>query len=282
MTGFAPAAKRVSSSPDSTRPGIGSPAANRVSLSTGSGSGLATSTRFPNLRPRSTPASAMRATCGNTARTVATCARACVSGAPSATLTANTPLSLSTRRAANRRAVHREVGSGIAELVPDLSRTGSWLLFIDGTPQSQVDLDDPGYLEFEYVRRLGHVLDTAAPPAQPLRVLHLGAGTLTLARYVAATRPGSRQAAVDIDASLVELVRVRLPLRRVRVRVGDARAVHGGREAGQRRGRPPLSRAPCGCVRVVLARLARTRTETCTGLPSKPNSSRSRRSTNRR
>ena len=99
-TGFAPAAKRVSSSPDSTRPGIGSPAASRVSLSTGSGSGLATSTRFPNLRPRNTPASATRATCGNTARAVATCARAWASGAPSATLAANTPSAVSTRRAA--------------------------------------------------------------------------------------------------------------------------------------------------------------------------------------
>ena len=186
------------------------------------------------------------------------------------------------RRVTEAPASHVDTPHGRVELLRDADRRAAWMLLVDGVPQSHVDLNDPGHLEFEYVRRLGHVLDTAAPAAQPLRVLHLGAGALTLARYVAATRPGSRQAAVDIDASLAELVRVRLPLRRVRVRVGDARAVHGGREAGQRRGRPPLSRAPCGCVRVVLARLARTRTETCTGLPSKPNSSRSRRSTKRR
>jgi spermidine synthase len=99
------------------------------------------------------------------------------------------------------------------------------MLLIDGVPQSHVDLDDPGYLEFEYVRRLGHVIDTAAPAVQPLHVLHLGAGALTLARYVAATRPDSKQLAVEIDAALADLVRVRLPLRRVRVRIGDARAV---------------------------------------------------------
>jgi hypothetical protein len=99
------------------------------------------------------------------------------------------------------------------------------MLLVDGVPQSHVDLDDPGYLDFEYVRRLGHVIDTAAPPGQPLRVLHLGAGALTLARYVAATRPGSPQLAVEVDAALVDLVRLRLPLRRVRIRVGDARAV---------------------------------------------------------
>ena len=186
------------------------------------------------------------------------------------------------RRATEAPASHVDTSHGRAELLRDADRRAAWMLLLDGVPQSHVDLDDPGYLEFEYVRRLGHVIDTAAPAAQPLRVLHLGAGALTLARYVAVTRPGSQQLAVDINASLVDLVRLRLPVRRVRVRVGDARAVHGGREAGQRRGRPPLSRAPCGCVRVVLARLARTRTETCTGLPSKPNSSRSRRSTKRR
>ena len=99
------------------------------------------------------------------------------------------------------------------------------MLLIDGVPQSHVDLEDPGYLDFEYVRRIGHVIDAAAPAGQPLRVLHLGAGALTLARYVAATRPGSPQLAVEVDAALVDLIRLRLPLdAKVRVRVGDARA----------------------------------------------------------
>ena len=88
-----------------------------------------------------------------------------------------------------------------------------------------MDLADPGYLDFEYVRRIGHVIDAAAPAGQPLRVLHLGAGALTLARYVAATRPGSPQLAVEVDAALVDLIRLRLPLdAKIRVRVGDARA----------------------------------------------------------
>jgi predicted O-methyltransferase YrrM len=121
---------------------------------------------------------------------------------------------------------------GFAELVRDRDRATAWTLLIDGIPQSHVDLDDPRHLEFEYVRRLGHVIDTAAPAAEALRVLHLGAGALTLARYVAATRPGSRQLAVDTDAALMDLVRLRLPIRGlpirrsgIRIRVGDARAV---------------------------------------------------------
>ncbi len=111
------------------------------------------------------------------------------------------------------------------ELLRDADRRAAWMLLIDGVPQSHVDLEDPGYLDFEYVRRMGHVIDAAAPAGQPLRVLHLGAGALTLARYVAATRPGSRQLAGEVDAALVELIRLRLPLHaKVRVRVGDARA----------------------------------------------------------
>jgi len=131
-------------------------------------------------------------------------------------------------RTAERRAVHRRTGSGLAELVPDLSRTASWLLFLDGIPQSQVDLDDPGYLEFEYVRRIGHVADLAFGAGEPLRVLHLGGGAMTLPRYIAHSRPGSRQLVAETDAELTELVRRHLPLpagRLVRVRAADARQV---------------------------------------------------------
>ena len=127
-----------------------------------------------------------------------------------------------------RVAVHREVRLGTAELVPDLDRAEAWLLFIDGVPQSGVDLADPGYLEFEYVRRIGHVADLAFPPAEPLRVLHLGGGALTLPRYLQHTRRGSRQLVAELDDALTGLVREHLPLpagHRIRVRAADARAV---------------------------------------------------------
>jgi len=117
------------------------------------------------------------------------------------------------------------VGLGAAELVADPDRPRSWTLLVDGTPQSHVDLDDPTHLEFEYVRWLGHVADLAA--AGPLNVLHLGGGAWTMARYLAATRPGSRQRVVELDVALVEFVRARLPSEGsgIRVRTGDARAV---------------------------------------------------------
>lgn len=122
-----------------------------------------------------------------------------------------------------------------AELVRDLDQPRAWTLLIDGFPQSHVDLDDPAHLEFEYIRRLGHLID-ALPPG-PLRMLHLGAGALTLARWVAASRPGSDQLAVDLDAGLVALIRERLPLPvtrrgRIRVRIADARAALDGMRPG--------------------------------------------------
>jgi len=108
--------------------------------------------------------------------------------------------------------VTRDVDHGTAKLMPDVDRERAWLLTVDGAPQSYVDLDEPAYLEFEYARRLGHVLDIVAEPRSPLDVLHLGGGALTLPRYVAATRPGSRQDVVEADRALLELVVEHLPL----------------------------------------------------------------------
>lgn len=110
------------------------------------------------------------------------------------------------------------------ELVPG-GRPGAWLLRLDGMDQSFVDLADPTRLEFDYVRRLGDVVDAWRPPG-PVRVLHVGGAGLTLARYVAATRPGSRQVVLEPAAEVTELVRRELPLPRrsgIRVRPVDGR-----------------------------------------------------------
>jgi len=119
-----------------------------------------------------------------------------------------------------------EVDHGVAELSGDPDRSRGYTLRIDGTAQSHVDLDDPTHLEFEYVRRLGHVADLAAPEHHPLRTLHLGGGAWTLARYLATTRPGSPQTVVELDGALVALVRERLPADGldIDVLVSDARA----------------------------------------------------------
>ncbi|WP_432010882.1 spermidine synthase [Streptomyces cucumeris] len=122
--------------------------------------------------------------------------------------------------------VTRAVDGGTAKLMPDLDRPHSWLLTVDGAPQSYVDLNDPTHLEFEYAQRLAHVLDETGGPGTPLDVLHLGGGALTLPRYVAATRPGSRQEVIEADRGLLELVGEHLPLppdSGITVRRADAR-----------------------------------------------------------
>lgn len=122
----------------------------------------------------------------------------------------------------------------IARVVPS-RYAGGYELDVDGTPQSHVDLDDPGHLHFEYVARMGAVIDRLRMPGQPLTAIHLGAGALTLPRYVEHTRPGSRQQVIELEQPLVDLVRARLPLPRgaqVRVRIGDARDVAGRLPAG--------------------------------------------------
>lgn len=122
---------------------------------------------------------------------------------------------------------------GHAELLADADRPGGWLLTIDRIRQSYVDLDNPTYLDFEYLQAFGDVLD--ALPGGPLAVTHVGGGGLTFARYIAATRPGSPQIVLEPDTVLTELVRARLPLpprSRIRIRPTDGRAgVAGLREA---------------------------------------------------
>ncbi|WP_406221988.1 spermidine synthase [Streptomyces decoyicus] len=108
--------------------------------------------------------------------------------------------------------VIRAVDCGTAKLLPDVDRPRAWLLTVDGAPQSYVDLDAPTHLEFEYVRRLAHVLDEAATPGRPLDALHLGGGALTLPRYLAAVRPHSRQEVIEADRGLLDLVTEHLPL----------------------------------------------------------------------
>ncbi|MEU1125755.1 fused MFS/spermidine synthase [Streptomyces sp. NPDC005899] len=123
--------------------------------------------------------------------------------------------------------VLRDTDFGTARLMPDVDRARAWLLTVDGAPQSYVDLDDPEYLEFEYARRLAHVVDGAADPGAPLDAVHLGGGALTLPRYVAATRPGSRQEVAEADRGLAELVGEHLPLpggAGITVHGADARA----------------------------------------------------------
>lgn len=124
-----------------------------------------------------------------------------------------------------------------ATIEPDPYQPGGFILDIDGTPQSHVFLDDPGEVFFEYIRRMAHVLDEICEPGEPITVVHLGGGALTLPRYIDVTRPGSRQQVIELERDLIDFVREHLPLPKnanVRIRYGDAREVMNRLPAGLR------------------------------------------------
>lgn len=100
-----------------------------------------------------------------------------------------------------------------ARLLPGRGSNGGYSLIIDGTTQSHVNPADPLDLQLEYVREIAAVLNTWRPGDEPLAVLHLGAGGLTIPRYIAATRPGARQHIVELHRELFEFVLEALPLR---------------------------------------------------------------------
>jgi spermidine synthase len=113
---------------------------------------------------------------------------------------------------------------GELELLADADRPGGWLLLLDRIRQSYVDLDDPTYLDFEYVQAFAGVVDAMRDGS--LAVTHIGGGACTLARYVAVTRPGSPQIVLEPYAALTAAVRARLPFprgARIRVREVDGR-----------------------------------------------------------
>ncbi len=98
------------------------------------------------------------------------------------------------------------------EILADADRPGGFVLLLDRVRQSYVDLDDPTYLDFEYMRWMAHAVDLL--PAGALTVTHVGGGAGTMARYVAAQRPGSSQITLEPDEELTALVRSHLPFPR--------------------------------------------------------------------
>ncbi|MCL1870190.1 MAG: fused MFS/spermidine synthase [Promicromonosporaceae bacterium] len=116
-----------------------------------------------------------------------------------------------------------EIDTGTAEVIPDPDHSARLTLQVNGVPSSYLDLDDPGFLAFEYMQQMDAVVATTT--TGPLRALHLGAAGCALARRWDAERPGSRQLAIDIDARLVALVREWFDLPRsprLRLRPDDA------------------------------------------------------------
>jgi spermidine synthase len=114
-----------------------------------------------------------------------------------------------------------------ARLVPDVAYPRAFTLRMGRTDQSYVDLDDPRRLEFDYLEQIALVLDHLAPVGTPLRTVHVGGAAMSLARYLAVTRPRSSQVVLEPDTELTAFVREHLPLpprSGIRVRGVDGRS----------------------------------------------------------
>ncbi|KIC67808.1 fused MFS/spermidine synthase [Arthrobacter sp. NQ7] len=132
------------------------------------------------------------------------------------------------------------IDTGDCELIADQDNSTGWLLKINGVMSSHIDLADPLFLDFEYMRWMAALIESRWPPRDQssaklrgpqehkLRGLHLGGGACSMARYLAAAYPDARQVVVELDGKLAEYVRgwfdlPKAPL--LRIRVGEARAV---------------------------------------------------------
>lgn len=112
------------------------------------------------------------------------------------------------------------------EIRGDGDAPGGRLVLMDGVEASHVDIGDPTRIAFEYLRHVTRLVD-AAWPEGALSAVQVGGGPCTLARWLLATRPGSRVTVVERDAGVVEAARRWLALPSVpdlAIVVGDGRA----------------------------------------------------------
>ena len=108
----------------------------------------------------------------------------------------------------------------------DLVRPSGRILWLDDLMHSYVDLEDPTFLEFDYIRSFSDAVATAWPDHRRIDALHIGGGGFTMPRYLAAEYPGTKSTVLEIDPSVLKTGRERLGLRTsdaLRVRIGDAR-----------------------------------------------------------
>jgi spermidine synthase len=131
----------------------------------------------------------------------------------------------------------RETAYHCARVFADPSRDTGRVLMLDTLQHSYVDLADPTYLQYRYVRAIASVTDVVAPRGEPLSALHVGGGGLTLPRYLAEVRPGTESLVVEVDPGVVAIDREELALETsddLRVRVTDGRVGLAEEPAGTR------------------------------------------------
>lgn len=127
--------------------------------------------------------------------------------------------------AASPSPCQRETAYYCASVEVDPGRPSGRILVLDDLHHSYVDVDDPTYLDFRYIRLFAAVADSVVPSG-PIDALHLGGGGFTYPRYLSATRPGTTNTVLELDPEIVAIGEERLGLEPgpdLRIRTGDAR-----------------------------------------------------------
>jgi spermidine synthase len=90
-------------------------------------------------------------------------------------------------------------------VLDDPDRDSGRVLRLDTLAHSYVDLDDATYLSFTYTAWYGDALVGTFPDARPLEALHIGAGGLTMPRWIRTLHPGSVQTVLELDPAVLDL-----------------------------------------------------------------------------
>jgi len=126
-------------------------------------------------------------------------------------------------------------------VLDDPRSTTGQVLWLDTLPHSHVDPTDPTVLAFTYTAWYGDVIGAMAPDGRPLRALHIGAGGLTMPRYLRSEHPGSSQLVLELDPLVIDVAERRLgfaPWNDVRIVTGDARRSIAELASAARAGEP--------------------------------------------
>lgn len=116
-----------------------------------------------------------------------------------------------------------DISTGTARLEKIDGEADSYVLHVNGVPSSSITLSDPERLDFEYLDWMKRAIDVCLS-AGPLRAAHIGAAGCALARALHASRPGSKQTAIDVDSALLDYSRQWFDLPRspaLALRAGD-------------------------------------------------------------
>lgn len=109
-----------------------------------------------------------------------------------------------------------------ASEVTDPDDPGAAFLVLDTVTHAYVDRDDPTNLRFTSIRMFAAAIE--AMTVGPIEAVHIGGGGFSVASWLTATRPGTRNTILELDAQLVDFVDERFePAPVHELFIGDAR-----------------------------------------------------------